>query len=56
MKPCTSGKRHKWSFIKNQIRTVHSGNSAGISQVGIYKCSFCEQKKFGAASINEVQS
>lgn len=53
IKQCTTGKRHKWSFIKTQIRTTYTGSSARISMVGIYQCA-CGQKKVGASPVNEV--
>lgn len=53
MTPCTIGKRHKWVFVKKQIRTTYMGSSARISKVGIYRCE-CGQRKAGAADINEV--
>jgi len=53
MKPCTIGKRHKWKFAKNQIRTTYMGSSARISKVGIYKCE-CGERKVGSADINEI--
>ena len=53
MKSCTIGKRHKWSFVKNQVRTVYSGNFARIRKVGIYSCE-CGQRKIGQPDINEV--
>lgn len=53
MKPCTIGKRHKWSFVNNQIRTTYMGRSARISKVGVYQCE-CGQRKIGQADINEV--
>lgn len=55
MKSCTLGKRHKWSFVCNQVRTTYSGSCARISKVGIYQCA-CGQKKVGASPVNEVQS
>lgn len=53
MKACTIGKRHKWAFVCNRIRTTYSAFSARISKVGIYECA-CGQKKVGQAGINEV--
>lgn len=54
MEPCTASNRlHKWTFIKNLIRTSHMGRSARISKVGIYKCDLCGQKKYGPSNINE---
>lgn len=55
IKPCTTGKRHKWSFVCNQIRTTYSGCSARVSKVGIYECG-CGQRKIGPSDINEVIS
>lgn len=53
MKPCTIGKRHKWVFVRNQIRTTYMGSSVRLSKVGIYRCE-CGQCKAGAADTNEV--
>lgn len=53
MSPCTIGKRHKWVFVRNQIRTTHMGSSVRLSKAGIYHCE-CGQYKAGAADINEV--
>lgn len=49
--PCTvSGDKHKWTFVRNGVRTQSSGGSLGssvrITAVGIYRC-VCSKQRYG---------
>jgi hypothetical protein len=44
MKPCTLGKRHKWTHIKN-VRFGSIGlRTASFSLKGLYRCECGEEK------------
>ncbi|MBI8506113.1 hypothetical protein JEZ44_05410 [Pseudomonas aeruginosa] len=38
MKPCTIGKRHSWTFIRNVVTKHLSGRFVRITKRGIYRC------------------
>lgn len=50
MKPCTLGKRHRWTFAHNITITRLNGNFASISTRGLYRCT-CGVKKHGNADV-----
>lgn len=50
-KPCTVGKRHKWSFVKNVTRQYQNGSTIQFSRRGAYRCE-CGAVKFAEPDIN----
>lgn len=50
-KPCTVGKRHSWTFVKNVILKRGWPGHWQISQRGMYRCE-CGEKKYGEADLN----
>ncbi|EKQ6369259.1 TPA: hypothetical protein SLU74_003204 [Pseudomonas aeruginosa] len=48
MKPCTIGKRHSWTFIRNVVTKHLSGRFVRITKRGIYRCE-CGAEKYGNA-------
>lgn len=47
-KACTTGKRHKWTFVKNTTKGSMGSNFASFSTKGLYKCA-CGEHKYGEA-------
>lgn len=49
MKPCTSGKKHKWVFVRNVTNTrttITASHSWSVSSLrGLYRCTVCDLKK-----------
>lgn len=45
-KACTSGKRHKWNFVRNRITQSGGPTTIRISKRGIYRCD-CGAQKLG---------
>lgn len=52
IKPCTLGPRHKWTWVKNIIKTTQSGRSFRMSVKGRYQCE-CGATKIGELNHNE---
>lgn len=46
MRPCSIGKRHKWTHIKNVILQSGSMRIISLSKRGLYRCE-CGQTKYG---------
>ncbi|WP_176461557.1 hypothetical protein [Pseudomonas aeruginosa] len=38
MKPCTLGKRHSWTFVRNVVTSHLSGRVGRITKRGLYRC------------------
>lgn len=49
-KPCTIGKRHKWTFVNNQTVTSGTLTTIRLSLKGLYRCE-CGEKKFGEPEV-----
>lgn len=45
-KPCSIGKRHKWTHVKNKVRRYGSDTYQTVSLQGIYACE-CGERKWG---------
>ncbi|EPC5758183.1 hypothetical protein [Pseudomonas aeruginosa] len=48
MKPCTLGKRHSWTFVRNVVTSHLSGRFGRITKRGFYRCE-CGAEKYGNA-------
>lgn len=46
MKPCTLGKRHSWTFVRNVVTRHLKGRVGRITKVGLYRCK-CGAAKYG---------
>lgn len=46
-KPCTTGPRHSWGWVKNVANTQVGGRSVKVTLRGLYRCA-CGAKKTGA--------
>lgn len=44
MKPCTLGKRHSWTFVRNVVTSHLSGRFGRITKRGLYRCECGAQK------------
>lgn len=54
MKPCTIGKRHRWTFVRNVVTRYQSGRTVRLSQRGLYRCE-CGAAKYGEMDMNASQ-
>lgn len=50
-KPCKTGPRHTWAWVKNVANAQIGGRSARFTLRGLYRCT-CGQQKVGAANHN----
>ncbi len=54
-KTCTVGEKHKWTFVKNGVRTTSTGGMGGggmrISLRGLYRCE-CGATRVGQPNHN----
>ena len=48
MKPCTLGKRHSWTFVRNVVTSHLVAVSAASPSAGFYRCE-CGAEKYGNA-------
>ncbi|MCY1294169.1 hypothetical protein D9M68_357300 [compost metagenome] len=46
MKPCTTGKRHSWTFVRNVITSYQKGRIGRVTECGLYRCE-CGAAKYG---------
>lgn len=53
MKPCTLGKRHTWTFVRNVVTSHLSGRVGRITKRGLYRCE-CGAAKYGAPGHQDV--
>ncbi|WP_441280619.1 hypothetical protein [Tardiphaga sp. 862_B3_N1_1] len=50
-KPCTSGPKHQWAWLKNTTVTKGSMRQVHISLRGLYRCE-CGERKYGKPNHN----
>lgn len=51
MKPCIDGKRHKWTFIRNETTTSGTLRTVRVSLKGVYRCEVCGKAKLGEPGV-----